>query len=180
MFSHLVLRSTRDSHLGEQLLPLVVQTAPPGSGRCRIRREVPEPAAAAAGAGAGHGRVRLRVRDGGAREQQRDTRNPTRTARHAAADQGVPFYVAFPVSTIDFRAHNGMVDTLIEERDAREVTHLAGTTVCGDVQEIAIAPPGVKASNYGFDITPARLVTAFITEKGVVAPSAEALSALAD
>lgn len=98
----------------------------------------------------------------------------------AAADQGIPFYVAFPVSTIDFRASDGLGELLIEERDTQEVTHLFGTTDTGERQRIGIAPAGVKVSNYGFDITPARLVTAHITEKGVVEPSLEGLSALAD
>lgn len=97
----------------------------------------------------------------------------------AAADCGIPFYVAFPISTIDFDAREGLGEIEIEQRAAEEVTHLQGRTGKGEIEQIALAPDGVTVSNYGFDITPARLVTAHITELGVVPPNVEGISALA-
>ncbi len=97
----------------------------------------------------------------------------------AAADCGIPFYVAFPVSTIDFEARDGLGGVVIEERAREEVTHLQGQNSSGEIEQVAIAPPNVAVNNYGFDITPARLVTAHITERGVVPPTAAAISGLA-
>jgi methylthioribose-1-phosphate isomerase len=85
----------------------------------------------------------------------------------AARDNGVPFYVALPGSTIDWKLRDGLAEIPIEERSSSEVTHLRGKTVDGSLAEIQITPDGSPASNYGFDVTPARLVTALITEKGV-------------
>jgi methylthioribose-1-phosphate isomerase len=94
----------------------------------------------------------------------------TRALALAARDAGVPFYVAAPLSTVDLRAQSGD-DIPIEERAADEVTHLAGAR---------IAAEGATAWNPAFDVTPARLVTALITERGVVRPPfAEGLRALA-
>ena len=78
----------------------------------------------------------------------------------AARHHGVPFYVAAPTATIDLATASGE-DIVIEERDAAEVTHLGG---------IAVAPPGVAARNPAFDVTPARLVTAMVTEVGIARP----------
>ena len=97
----------------------------------------------------------------------------------AAADCAVPFYVAFPISTIDFEARNGLGEIVIEERAGEEVTHVQGQGGGGTIEQIAIAPINVAVSNYGFDVTPARLVTAHITERGIIPPTAEAISALA-
>jgi methylthioribose-1-phosphate isomerase len=79
----------------------------------------------------------------------------------AAKDNGVPFYVAAPASTVDWRLTDGVAQIPIEERDPAEVTHLAGQRV---------AAPGSPAANFGFDVTPARLITGFVTERGVCAP----------
>lgn len=76
-------------------------------------------------------------------------------------EHGIPFYVAAPFSTIDFNMESGSLIT-IEERDPREVTHVFG--------KIQIAPDGVKVANPAFDITPARYITAIITEKGAFSP----------
>jgi methylthioribose-1-phosphate isomerase len=76
-------------------------------------------------------------------------------------EHGIPFYVAAPLSTIDFSTESGS-DIPIEERDPREVTHVFGKT--------QIAPDGVKVANPAFDVTPARYVTAIITEKGAFRP----------
>jgi methylthioribose-1-phosphate isomerase len=87
----------------------------------------------------------------------------------AAADNDVPFHVAAPASTIDWRLKDGVAEIPIEERAPEEVTHLAGQR---------IAAPGSPASNYGFDVTPARLITGFITERGLCAASETALAGL--
>ncbi|MCE0484279.1 MAG: S-methyl-5-thioribose-1-phosphate isomerase [Methylacidiphilales bacterium] len=96
----------------------------------------------------------------------------------AAHDNGVPFYVALPSSTIDWAVQDGLKEIPIEERSAAEVTHLRGKTASGELAEIQVTPDGTPACNYGFDVTPARLVTALITEKGVCAASGEGLREL--
>lgn len=96
----------------------------------------------------------------------------------AAHDNGVPFFVAMPTSTLDLAVADGLAEIPIEERSAREVTHLAGRTAAGEVFEVAIAPEGTRAANPAFDVTPARLVSALITERGVVPAEEAALRAL--
>ena len=96
----------------------------------------------------------------------------------AARDNGVPFYVALPSSTIDWTLGDGLAEIPIEERSATEVTHLRGKTADGTLAEIQITPDGSPAANYGFDVTPARLVTGLITEKGVCAASEDGLRKL--
>jgi methylthioribose-1-phosphate isomerase len=95
----------------------------------------------------------------------------------AAHDNGVPFYVALPSPTIDFSIADGVAGIPIEERPAREVTHMAGAAGDGTVMTIRIAPEGTPAANPAFDVTPARLVAGLITERGVVAASREAILA---
>ena len=92
----------------------------------------------------------------------------------AAQDNGVPFYVAMPLSTLDRGTADGAAIP-IEERSAREVTHLQGRDARGEVVEVQIAPDGTAAANPAFDVTPARLVSGLITERGVVAATEEAL-----
>lgn len=92
----------------------------------------------------------------------------------AAKDNGVPLYVALPSSTIDWSLHSGR-DIPIEERSSDEVLKLTGRTADGGLATVEIAAPGSAAANPGFDITPARLVTGFITERGVCAASEEGL-----
>lgn len=96
----------------------------------------------------------------------------------AAHANGVPFHVAMPTPTLDLTLADGLREIPIEERSAREVTHLAGLSAAGEVIEVAIAPPGTAAANPAFDVTPARLVTSLITERGLVAPREDALRAL--
>ncbi|MCW5747506.1 MAG: S-methyl-5-thioribose-1-phosphate isomerase [Alphaproteobacteria bacterium] len=91
----------------------------------------------------------------------------------AAHDNGVPFYVALPYPTIDWTIGDGLRAIPIERRDAREVSHMTGRTAAGAVETVAILPDGSPAANYAFDVTPARLVTALITERGVC-PASEA------
>jgi methylthioribose-1-phosphate isomerase len=92
----------------------------------------------------------------------------------AAKDNGVPFYVAFPHSTIDWRLASGR-DIPIEVRGADEVLKMSGRLKDGTVVEVEIAAPGSPARNDGFDVTPARLITGLITERGVCPASAEGL-----
>ncbi len=96
----------------------------------------------------------------------------------AAQDNGVPFYVALPHSTIDWSLSDGIADIPIEEREAREVTHISGLGEDGSVITVQVTPQGSPAANVAFDVTPARLVTGLITERGVADASAEGLVAL--
>lgn len=96
----------------------------------------------------------------------------------AARDNGVPFWVAMPLSTLDARVDDGLGGIPIEQRDAREVTHLSGRGSDGAVVEVQLAPDGTPAINPAFDVTPARLVDALITERGVVPATAGAIAAL--
>ncbi|MCW2235772.1 S-methyl-5-thioribose-1-phosphate isomerase [Azospirillum canadense] len=91
----------------------------------------------------------------------------------AAHDNGVPFYVALPSPTIDWGMADGVKEIPIEERDPREVTELTGITADGRIETIRVTPAGSPAANYGFDVTPARLVTGLVTERGVC-PATEA------
>jgi methylthioribose-1-phosphate isomerase len=96
----------------------------------------------------------------------------------AAADNGVPFLVALPSSTIDWSLRDGVRDIPIEERAPEEVTRVTGRTATGDLASVDIAPAGSPALNIGFDVTPARLVTGLITERGVCAASEAGLLSL--
>jgi methylthioribose-1-phosphate isomerase len=96
----------------------------------------------------------------------------------AAADTGVPFYVALPGSTIDWTLRDGLSEIPIEQRDPLEVTRMSGRTAAGEMATIDIAAPGTPAANYAFDVTPARLVTGLITERGVCAASEAGLLGL--
>ena len=96
----------------------------------------------------------------------------------AAQDCGVPFYVCLPGPTVDWTIADGLADIPIEERSADEVLDVAGRTAGGEVVRVAIAPAGAAAANPAFDVTPARLVTALVTERGVCAASAQGLAAL--
>ncbi|MFN9619443.1 MAG: S-methyl-5-thioribose-1-phosphate isomerase [Synechococcaceae cyanobacterium] len=91
----------------------------------------------------------------------------------AAHDNGVPFYVALPGSTIDWTLADGVAEVPIEARADREVTHIAGAPESGEPTEVRLVPEGSRGFNPAFDVTPARLVTALITERGV-APASEA------
>lgn len=96
----------------------------------------------------------------------------------AAADCGVPFYVAVPSPTIDWRLADGVHDIPIEERPADEVTHLTGPDDAGALHRVRVVSPGSSAANPAFDVTPARLITGLITERGVAPASRQALAAL--
>ena len=96
----------------------------------------------------------------------------------AASDNRIPFYAALPFSTIDWTLSDGVRDIPIEERDAREVTHLTGRTDDGAFATVAVVSPGSPVANPAFDVTPARLVTGIITERGVCAATEEGLAGL--
>jgi methylthioribose-1-phosphate isomerase len=94
----------------------------------------------------------------------------------AAKDNGVPFYVAAPSPSIDFTIDNGIAEIPIETRGEEEVTHIPGQTADGRIETVRISPQGSPALNYAFDVTPARLVTGLITERGVIAATKQALA----
>lgn len=94
----------------------------------------------------------------------------------AAHDNGVPFYVALPSPTIDFSIDDGVRQIPIEQRAASEVTHLTGRTADGRIETVRVVPDGSTVANFGFDVTPARLVTGLITERGVLDANRAALA----
>ena len=94
----------------------------------------------------------------------------------AAKDNGVPFYVGLPSPTIDFSVSDGLAEIPIEQRSADEVATITGRAADGSVATVRIVPDGSAVANYGFDVTPARLVTGLITERGVIAPTRAALA----
>ncbi|MEM7277696.1 MAG: S-methyl-5-thioribose-1-phosphate isomerase, partial [Pseudomonadota bacterium] len=96
----------------------------------------------------------------------------------AARDNDIPFYVALPTSTIDFDIDNGLAEIPIEERDHSEVSQVAGVTSSGDVQMVQITPDICRVANPAFDVTPRRLVTGLITEKGIIDATPEAIAAI--
>ena len=100
----------------------------------------------------------------------------------AAHDNGVPFYVALPASTIDWTIGDGVAEVPIEARSAQEVTHIQGRiskgSAAGQLASVQLTPDGSAGFNPAFDVTPARLVTALITERGVAAASEEGLKGL--
>ena len=95
----------------------------------------------------------------------------------AAKDNGVPFYVALPSSTIDWTLADGRAIP-IEERSQDEVLKMTGRLPDGQVATVEIAAPGASAANPGFDVTPARLVTGLITERGTCAATTQGLNSL--
>jgi methylthioribose-1-phosphate isomerase len=96
----------------------------------------------------------------------------------AAHDTGTPFYVALPSSTVDWTLTDGIRQIPIEERAAHEVTHMTGRDAEGTLRTVEIASPGTRAANPAFDVTPSRLVTRLITERGVTPASRAGLLAL--
>ncbi|HXP96598.1 MAG TPA: S-methyl-5-thioribose-1-phosphate isomerase, partial [Telmatospirillum sp.] len=96
----------------------------------------------------------------------------------AAKDNAVPFYVGLPGPTIDWTLDDGVKDIPIEERDPGEVTHISGRSASGERVSVQLTPDGSPAVNYGFDVTPSRLVTGLVTERGVCAASRDGLLSL--
>jgi methylthioribose-1-phosphate isomerase len=95
----------------------------------------------------------------------------------AAHDNGVPFYVALPSPTIDFSVADGIDQIPIEQRGGEEVTDITGRTRDGRIETVRIVAEGSPVANYAFDVTPARLVTGLITERGVLEADRASLSA---
>ena len=96
----------------------------------------------------------------------------------AAQDNGVPFYVALPSPTIDFTIFDGIKEVPIEQRSGDEVARMTGQTDDGRIETVTIVPEGSPVANYAFDVTPSRLVTGLITERGVARASREGIAAL--
>jgi len=96
----------------------------------------------------------------------------------AAHDSGVPFYVALPSPTIDWSITDGLSAIPVEERDPAEVTEITGRNAAGQVVTVRITPAHTAARNFAFDVTPARLITGLITERGVCAASEQGLLSL--
>ena len=94
----------------------------------------------------------------------------------AAKDNNVPFYVALPTSTLDLSIENGN-DIPIEERASAEVTHINGWHN-GEIKKVLLTPSHCKVANYAFDVTPARLLSGLITEKGICAANKESITKL--
>lgn len=96
----------------------------------------------------------------------------------AAADNGVPFYVAFPSSTVDWEISDGVAEIPIEERSDAEVRYVQGRRNDGSIETVLICPEESPARNYGFDVTPSKCISGLITERGICAASAEGLASL--
>jgi methylthioribose-1-phosphate isomerase len=96
----------------------------------------------------------------------------------AAKDNNIPFYVALPSTTIDWSIRNGLSEIPIEERNQDEVKYVFGINSKGKADKVLICPETTPAANYGFDVTPARLISGLITEKGICDASEEGLKSL--
>jgi len=127
-----------------------------------------------------HGRVDLCLTGSDRTTARGDVCNKIGTYLKAlsARDNGVPFYVALPHSTLDWSLSDGIAEIPIEERDGAELSHVRGLMPDGRSAEVRILPERSPVANYAFDVTPARLVTGLITERGVCEASAEGLIGL--
>ena len=96
----------------------------------------------------------------------------------AAKDNGVPFYVGLPSPTIDWRVRDGVREIPIEQRSGEELSRISGRLSDGTVVTVDLAPEGSAMANYAFDVTPSRLVTGLVTERGVCPATAEGLRTL--
>jgi len=96
----------------------------------------------------------------------------------AARDNDVPFFVCLPSTTVDWSVRDGVAEIPIEERPPEELTRVTGRAPGGEVISVEISPPGCPAGNWAFDVTPARLVTGLITERGLCDASVEGLATL--
>jgi methylthioribose-1-phosphate isomerase len=127
-----------------------------------------------------HGRVDLCITGSDRTTARGDVCNKIGTYLKALAayDNGVPFYVALPHSTIDWNLGDGVAEIPIEERDGGELRRIRGRSVSGALVDVDVVPEGSAVANYAFDVTPARLVTALVTERGVCEASEEGLRSL--
>ncbi|MEA2953228.1 MAG: methylthioribose-phosphate isomerase [Alphaproteobacteria bacterium] len=94
----------------------------------------------------------------------------------AARDNNIPFYVALPSPTIDFAVADGVAEIPIEQRGAEEVATMTGLTAAGRLETVKIVPEGSAVANYAFDVTPSRLVSGLVTERGVLPATCEGLA----
>lgn len=94
----------------------------------------------------------------------------------AAKANNVPFYVALPSPTIDWTVTDGVAEIPIEDRDAREVTHIQGVSEAGEISSLRVTPAGTAAANPAFDVTPNHLITGLITERGICEASMDGLA----
>jgi methylthioribose-1-phosphate isomerase len=95
----------------------------------------------------------------------------------AAVDNKIPFYIAAPSSSFDWNLTDGIKQIPIEQRHPNEVLYISGLTN-GRVEEVLICPENTPVANYGFDVTPARLITGIITERGICKATTESISSL--
>mgnify|MGYP001272432513 FL=1 len=96
----------------------------------------------------------------------------------AANDNKIPFYVAAPISSIDFEISNGLLSIPIEERSPDEVSYIEGKDEFNKISKVKIIPENAKCINYAFDVTPAKYITKLITEKGIVEPNKDSIITL--
>ena len=96
----------------------------------------------------------------------------------AAKDNDVPFYITFPSSTIDFSLDNGLTQIPIEERSGDEVRMVSGKLTDGSVASVQICPDQTPARNWGFDVTPARLISGLVCERGICPASESGILSL--
>ncbi len=96
----------------------------------------------------------------------------------AAKDNRVPFYIALPLSTFDFESCDGIKEIEIEMRSEDEIHYMRGINSEGNVTQVRITPQNAKGANYGFDVTPAHLITALITEAGLIQPNKDSIMRL--
>jgi methylthioribose-1-phosphate isomerase len=124
-----------------------------------------------------HGMVDLVITGADRVTRQGDAANKIGTYLKAAAakENGVPFYVALPSSTFDWKMRDGLREIPIEERDAEEVRCVTGKTADGRIETVRICPAGTPARNWGFDVTPARYITGLITERGIAEASEQGI-----
>jgi methylthioribose-1-phosphate isomerase len=96
----------------------------------------------------------------------------------SARDNAIPFYVALPSPSIDWTLSDGLREIPIEERAGAELSHMTGQTADGRSETVRVVPHGSPVANYAFDVTPARLISGLITERGVATASRAGLAAL--
>jgi len=120
-----------------------------------------------------HGLVDLVITGADRVTRQGDTANKIGTYLKALAakENNVPFYVALPSSSFDFTILDGLKEIPIEERDSSEVQFISGKTKSGLIETVLICPETTGARNWGFDVTPARLISGFISERGICGAS---------
>jgi methylthioribose-1-phosphate isomerase len=127
-----------------------------------------------------HGMVDMVITGADRVTRRGDTANKIGTYLKAVAakENGVPFYVALPSSTFDFTMRDGVKEIPIEERESSEVRYVSGMTREGVIETVRICPDATPGRNWGFDVTPARYITALISERGICAASERGILAL--